>query len=293
MRFKERFDQQGFLHLPNLVDRTLTRTIKQQYLQTVKPFRQPLLRQDSNQYELHHFSDNGLMTNPLLNVHECTPETLLGFRSAIVNLLGHYALQQLLDKLMGARPILVQSMYTETNPGNPDQVDSHWIDSAKTGGMIGCWIALEDISAASGRFTLFPQSHLLDNAEVFSGEIAQLYAQYRQQSIEVINSYQHTHPQLAASRDVEVQRLQQALIHKSGLSRYTQDIKAGDVFLFSSKLIHGNETPTSNQLSGQALTAHFVPVTHPLRHQGNYDVDLRIVQGGSLAMHMAPMAVMA
>lgn len=293
MRFKERFEQQGFLHLPHLVDKTLTRTIKQQYLQTVKPFRQPLLRQDSNEYEPHHFSDNGLMTNPLLNVHECTPETLLGFRSAIVNLLGHYALQQLLNKLMGVRPILVQSMYTETNPGNPDQVDSHWIDSAQTGSMIGCWIALEDISAASGRFTLFPKSHLLDNAEVFSDEVAQLYQQYRQQSIEVINSYQHNHPQVAAGQDTEVKRLQNALISKSGLSRYTQDIKAGDVFLFSSKLIHGNETPAGNQLSCHALTAHFVPVTHPLRHQGNYDVDLRIVQGGSLAMHMAPMAVMA
>jgi phytanoyl-CoA hydroxylase len=293
MRFKERFEQQGFLHLPHLVDRTLTRTIKQQYLQSVKSFGQPLLRNDSNQYEPHHFSDNGLMTNSLLNVHECTPETLIGFRLAIVNLLGHYALQQLLDKLMGARPVLVQSLYTETNPGNPDQVDSHWVDSAKTGSMIGCWIALEDISADSGRFTLFPQSHLLDNAEVFSGEVAQLYQAYRQQSIEVINRYQHEHPQLAASQDPEVQRLQQALISKSGLTRYTQDIKAGDVFLFSSKLMHGNETPTNYQSSCHTLTAHFVPATHPLRHQGNYDVDLRIVQGGILAMHMAPMAVMA
>lgn len=293
MRFKERFEQQGFLHLPNFVDRTMTRTIKQQYLQTVKPFEHPLLRQSSNRYEPHQLSDSGLMTNALLNVHESTPEALLGFRSAIINLLGHQALQQLLNKLMGARPVLVQSLYSENNQGTPDQIDSYVMDSGKTGGMIGCWVALEDISAETGRFTLFPQSHLLDNAQFFSNQVVQLYKQYHQRAVEVVNNTYCEQPEVAVSQDIEAQRLFNLLVQSSGLTRYIQDIKAGDVFLFSSKLIYGIEQPQHTQQSCHQLMAHFVPATHPLRHQSSYDTDLRIAQGGSLAIHMAPAAVMA
>ncbi|EAY27050.1 phytanoyl-CoA dioxygenase family protein [Microscilla marina] len=288
MTFKEHFEQQGFLHLSNFVDRSMIRHIKQQYLQTVKPFDQPLLRQSTDQYETHLFSEDGFMTNPLLNIHESLPEALIGFRSSVVDLLGHDALQQLLKKLMGERPVLVQSMYAESSQGSPDHIDSHLIDSARTGSMIGCWVALEDIDANGGRFTLFPKSHLLDNTQVFSEEVTHLYQQYNALAIQAINAYPGGQPQVAT----QAQQVLEKLLKASNLSRYNQDIQAGDVFLFSSKLIQGNEKPTHRQ-SHHSVVAHFVPAVYPLRHHSTHNVDLRIAQGGNLAIHIAPEAVMA
>ena len=122
-------------------------------------------------------------------------------------------------------------MAFDQSTGTVDHLDSWYLDTESPGGVIGVWIALEDISPESGPFFVCPRSHLL-------GSIPRSSVGDHNQFLDIVQSRLSTHD----------------------LKKIPMHLNKGDILLWNSLLIHGAFSPASQTFSRKSLTSHFFPL---------------------------------
>lgn len=265
----EAFASQGYYVSPQLIPAELCRSMMDSFAQEVKTYRGGLMRVTTARTEEHYISDEGLMVNPILNIHQLNKELFPEFRRTAMTLLSYSRIQSVISELIQDVPVLIQSGYFESSLGSVPHIDSYFFDSEDSA-LLACWIALEDISPNAGQLIVYPESHKLGFIGAYSNEVNRQFQNYEDMAKEIVHSSQIDKIPPSLSKVVECRKLLNNLIHKSGLAPFTPKLKRGDVVFFSSKTIHGSEIPNqgSSYLSRNSLVAHFAPMSQDLIRYG-------------------------
>jgi len=276
----------GFVVVRGVVPRDRCEAARETFLRVAKPYDGLLMRQTTTRLEHHNISEQGLMTNPILDFHKIDVDSLGGFRRAGLDVLSEPKLAACLRALMHDDPVLVQTMYFESSRGTDPHMDAHFIDSTRPGSLIGCWIALEAIHPEGGRFTFYPGSHRLDDPDAFDDAVVDAARAFERHSVDVIQGYQLDHKSASLTKITKQRRLLRRLIKASQLEPYTPELDAGDLVFFGSKVIHASLKPGFSGYTRHSVTAHFVPASTGIRRSGSEDVDLEPKAELGLAIHV-------
>jgi phytanoyl-CoA hydroxylase len=227
------FEAEGYVVVRELVAGELCARARAAFAAEVKPYTGHLYRQTTSHAERHVFTDHGYLLNPILNIQSLRQSRFPRFRAAGLAILTDPGLQRAAAAILGERGKIVQSMYFEGNSTTWAHQDAYYLDSADPGGMLGAWIALEDIAPGAGRFYVYPKSHLIDIAPN-RGEldIAFHHDRYKQHVLDVIAAH--------------------------GLTRRAPALRRGDVLFWSAKTIHGSLETTEPQHSRSSITVHLI-----------------------------------
>ena len=121
-----------------------------------------------------------------------------------------------------------QNMFFDKSTGTIDHIDTWYLDTDPMGGLIGAWIALEDIDGSGGEFHLFPKSHIIDKKE------------WRGKSHNEFVSWSKEKTKFFKKKSI--------LLNK------------GDVLFWHPSLLHGSSLQKINGCSRKSLTAHYHPI---------------------------------
>jgi ectoine hydroxylase-related dioxygenase (phytanoyl-CoA dioxygenase family) len=226
----DRFNVNGYVVVPGAIPNDLIDAVLQAQLLSR---RNPLLifrGQGVVSYERARWNAQGQMVRSIHNPH------LLGFAAklshAIRSLVFSPPIAEALQKSTGIqRWVNWQTMLFDRSVGTDLHLDTWFLDTYPRGHLIGIWIALEDITAESGPFLIFPRSQNLPVATEMRGlaQLSDRTAQLR-----------------AALRD--------AAIDPKPLL-----LRKGDLVLWNSLVAHGSELPTTAGATRKSVTAHFYP----------------------------------
>lgn len=182
-------------------------------------------------YERARWNDQGQMVRSIQNPH------LLGLAprlsGAIRRLVFSPAIARSLEACTGIqRWVNWQTMLFDRSVGTELHLDTWFLDTEPRGHLLGLWIALEDITAESGPFVIYPRSQSLPVAIEMRGGLAQLSDRTAQ--------------------------LREAL-QRSSLEPKPLLLRKGDLVIWNSLVAHGSELPTAAQATRKSVTAHFYP----------------------------------
>jgi len=230
------YRENGYIVRTGLLDTSLAEQLLSAFRNEIKPYRGYLYRQASANPERHRFDASGNVLNSLLNPLSVSSRQFPSFRSSCASLLGSDPLFDAVEELLGDSAKLVQSMYFEANPATWPHQDCYYLDSECPGGMLGAWIALEEIEAEAGRFYVVPGSH--------NFELGQ----------------NRGHLNIGTSHDAYKRTVQDAIRNRR-MELRAPPMKSGDVLFWNSRTIHGAQEPSSSDRTRNSVTAHFMPAS--------------------------------
>jgi len=181
--------------------------------------------QGTNSFEGPLLDERGNLRNSIQNPH------LLGalpaFREAVEAILFSQPIHEALCAQLGEGTFVNwQTMLFDRSVGTKVHQDSWYLDTLPQGGVVGAWVALEDISRECGPFKVYEHTQ---------GQRVEPSA-YNFDALEEDPAFQ---------RDFPGARCQRLLLNK------------GDVILWNSFLFHGADLPSSEAQTRKSLTAHF------------------------------------
>ncbi|MEZ4320965.1 MAG: phytanoyl-CoA dioxygenase family protein [Myxococcota bacterium] len=240
----KRFRDEGWLLVRDLLPHDICDPIVQAFVDEVKPYDGPLLRQLTSVDEPHQLSEDGWMVNPVVNPYQ-RPQ-FERFSTIEWVAMSNAPVVDHVTRLLGGAPAMLQSAYYESSRGTHTHLDFNPVDRARP--MIGLWIALEDIGPGAGRFHVVPRSHRLpmDARMARFAELA--WANYRQAFIEL-------DPKTA---EAEAQALLAEILDEHGLVREAPALRKGDAILWTNLLLHGSDVPVRGGGTRHSLLFHFV-----------------------------------
>lgn len=204
----------------SLIDTLLTR------LDAVKHSRRFRFRaQGTNSFEGPSLDGHGNLRNSIQNPHLLG--ALPGFRQAVEAIIFSKPIHRALSQELGEGTFVNwQTMLFDRSVGTKVHQDSWYLDTLPQGGVVGTWIALEDITKDCGPFKVYDhtQKERVDPSD------------YDFDGLERDAKFQ---------RDYPTSQCQRLLLNK------------GDVILWNSFLFHGADLPSSSQRTRKSLTAHF------------------------------------
>src|SRR5689334_2630454 len=154
------YDEHGYVVVPQLISTSLIDALLRLYSRDIFASKKRFFRQSTDAYESNRLNGGGFVAQSFLDIHayHSFPE----FRAAALALFFCERLQRTLSAITaGTSHNLMQSMFFDANTETPPHQDWWYLDSVPNGGLIACWIALEDIHEDAGRFFVLPGSHRL------------------------------------------------------------------------------------------------------------------------------------
>lgn len=226
------FEREGYVVVRRLLPLAACELARQAFLREVLPARRAYFkRHASGGYERNVYTEHGHMKYPIMNLQDIGGRRFRQFRQRGLELLTHPQLRQLMRQLFGEPARLVHTMYFDGNQTTWAHRDGDYFDASARGGMIGVWIAAEDIHPDAGRFYVVPGSH-----RALIGDIGDPNGPgYKQRMAAVAN-------------DAVAPALMQ-----------------GDVLLWSALTVHGSLPTVDGRHSRRSFTGHYVPDSQPLR----------------------------
>jgi phytanoyl-CoA hydroxylase len=181
--------------------------------------------QGTNSFEGPLLDERGNLRNSIQNPHLLG--AVPGFREALEAIVFSQPIHGALCSQLGEGTFVNwQTMLFDRSVGTKVHQDSWYLDTVPQGGVVGVWIALEDISRDCGPFKVY------DNTQSRRVEPAD----YNFDALEEDETFQ---------RDYPGARCQRLLLNK------------GDIILWNSFLFHGADLPSSSEQTRKSLTAHF------------------------------------
>lgn len=160
--------------------------------------------------------------------------------SALLNKTGNDPeLLELLDVLMGGRARLFQSINFLYGSEQPTHSDSIHMTTYPAGGLLGVWIALEDIGPENGPLHYYPGSHLLPyylNGD-YGNEGNWLFTGSRSYS--------------------EYEQMIEDKIREKGLAKQVFTAKRGDLLVWHANLFHGGEPHRDKSRTRKSMVLHY------------------------------------
>ena len=230
----EYFKKNGYVVLKKIITKKNCNCLIESWDQEVKPFKGYLYRQATAKLEKNIFNNQNWVMNPILNLQSLNPKYFCNLRSNFENIIAsNQKLANFVRRVIGDKPLIVQSMYFEGNSATWEHQDSYYLDDEDIGQMIAGWVALEDINVYAGRFFVCPKSHLFDYAQMdFSNIITKNHSSYIKNIVKIVkdNNYEVKAPKL----------------------------DKGDILLWNSLTIHGSLDSQSELNSRSSITFHAI-----------------------------------
>jgi ectoine hydroxylase-related dioxygenase (phytanoyl-CoA dioxygenase family) len=150
----------------------------------------------------------------------------------------HLALNErlvpLLQTLLGQRPALCNSLSLEYGTEQPDHVDSLYMTPRTPTDLVAAWVALEDCTPDAGPLRYWPGSHAIEPYVFSNGE-----RHYLPEEMDAWSSYIR------------------AQLQQRGLTPELFAAKKGDVFIWSSHLLHGGSPITNPGSTRRSIVFHY------------------------------------
>lgn len=224
------FEEQGFVLIRSAVEASKLQIVNDAFEAEIVPSRDHFQRQTVG-YAPHEFHANGYMKKAIMNIQDFKQARYQLFRSSFLDITTSKAINDLASQLIKANGSIVYTMFFDGNQQTCAHRDSHTIDAEKEGGMIGVWIAAQDIHPSAGRFFLVEGSHRLAVPELDA-----------------------LHP-----ADSETPVKWTRWVGDSGLRVVAPQMRVGDIILFHSLTVHGSLPTTDPRFSRRSLTCHYIP----------------------------------
>jgi phytanoyl-CoA hydroxylase len=161
-------------------------------------------------------------------------------QSALIRGIGTDArLLELLDSLMGGRVKLFQSINFIKGSEQKTHSDSIHMTTFPLGGLLGVWIALEDIDAANGGLHYYPGSHKLPYY---------LNSDYQNEGSALL---------LGDKGYSKYEEMLEAHIVQSGMEKKVFTAKKGDMLIWHANLLHGGEPHTDTSRTRKSVVFHY------------------------------------
>ncbi|MEO6836793.1 MAG: phytanoyl-CoA dioxygenase family protein [Ginsengibacter sp.] len=157
----------------------------------------------------------------------------------IKNIAEDKNLKELLGKLINGVPILFQSINFLMGSEQHTHSDSIHMTTFPLGGLLGAWIALEDITTENGPLHYYPKSHTLPyylNSD-YDNEGSGLFIGNK--------SYK------------DYEKMIGEKIQQQGLKKEILFAKKGDLFIWHANLFHGGETHINKNLTRRSMVFHY------------------------------------
>ena len=233
--FKQFFEREGYVVIPNAVPQALCEQAKQAFIQDIKADNRFFMRHESSSFERHKFTEAGFMKYPIMNIQDLSSRKLSNFRRLGLEILTYTKLREVMKTLLGTNGKIIHTMYFDGNQQTWAHRDCDYIDSEQTGHMIGVLVAVEDIHPGAGRFFVIENSHRIQfPLEWHIGEIDPNGREYKDKLAEFV-----------ALRTSESKCIAPVL-------------KQGDAIMWSSLTVHGSLATTAPSYSRRSFTAHYI-----------------------------------
>lgn len=233
--FRSWFEEEGFVVVRGAVATELCQSAVAAFHQEVLPDRAAWFeRHASGTWERHVLTEEGFMRFPLMNLQDLSDRRYPTFKRRGLDLLTRPAVQAVVGTLFGEPGRVVHTMYFDGNQTTWAHRDGHYLDAQKAGGMVGVWVAAEDIHPDAGRFFVVPRSHRVP----VPGEDA------------------NPNGTLYKDRMAE-------FVRTGPLDCLAPALRAGDLLVWNSLTIHGSLPTTASGHARRSFTAHYVPRSQP------------------------------
>jgi phytanoyl-CoA hydroxylase len=140
----------------------------------------------------------------------------------------------LLTNMLGAKPVLCNSLYMDKGTTQPPHVDALYMTPQTPGHLIAIWVALEDAHEDAGQLEYFPGSHLLEQMKFSNG------------------SYHFIPEEMD-----EWKRYIHGKVEEAGLKKRAFAAKKGDVFVWHANLLHAGGQINDWSRTRKSLVFHF------------------------------------
>lgn len=140
----------------------------------------------------------------------------------------------LLQRLLGERPALCNSLNLEYGTEQEDHVDSLFMTPRTPAHLVAAWVALEDCSPESGLLRYWPGSHRIEPYLFSNGE-------------------RHFIPEELGAW----QSWMRAQVQQHGLQSELFGARKGDVFIWNAQLLHGGSPITEPGRTRRSVVFHY------------------------------------
>lgn len=281
---KEKMAAEGCLYVSQVLSEDFCNKLITSYENTIKSSQDEFLRVKSYKFEKHLFSKFDHVINPLLNVHEL-PKKNAQFSNLLLEIIEKSQLAQRVKDFLGENPVLVQTMYFESNKGTERHFDGDLFDSNQKGQVIGCWVALEDVNEEAGSFYYYPKSCFLNDEEKVSRQAKEKYQEYLDCVSKKVSNYQENDKTELYTIYKKGNELLDEALKLAGVEKISHNYKKGDVVFFNSNLLHGSFRPKFNGKTRHSFSVHFIAENQSLVRHSKEVIPLNIIKKKNLAIH--------
>lgn len=148
-------------------------------------------------------------------------------------------LNDILSCLLHAKPVLFQSINFMHGSEQPSHSDSIHMTTYPLGGLLGVWIALEDISTENGPLHYYPGSHRLPYY---------LNADYDNEGNFLLTG--------SKSYEAYEEMIREKLV-EHGLEKKVFHAQKGDVLIWHANLVHGGEPHRNREKTRKSMVLHY------------------------------------
>lgn len=222
------YAEQGYVIIPNLISEEKINSFLEGYERLKKKKFYIIRAQDTNRPEKLEVNKYGFIEHSIWNPHYHVMAK--GFSEGVYNIITDKGISDVLEAISGeSKHTIWQSMFFDRSTGTVAHQDHYYLDTDPAGGVIGIWVALEDIDDDCGPFYVYPTTHLgvIANREV-----------------------DHNEGYVGAIAD--------ALAHKE-YTKVDCKVKKGDVVFWHSCTIHGSNENKDPKRSRKSITGHYFP----------------------------------
>jgi hypothetical protein len=181
-----------------------------------------------------------LITSKILKFNSSNKLMFAIHYSEIIKNIGNdQNLKELLGKLMDGTPVLFQSINFLKGSEQRTHSDSIHMTTFPPGGLLGVWIALEDITMENGPLHYYPKSHTLPyylNSD-YKNEGSKLF---------IGNKSYKAYEEMIAEK-----------IRENGLKKEIFTAKKGDMFIWHANLFHGGEPQKNKNFTRLSMVFHY------------------------------------
>ncbi|MFN8282891.1 MAG: phytanoyl-CoA dioxygenase family protein [Chitinophagales bacterium] len=184
--------------------------------------------QDTNRPEKLYVNQQGFIEHSLWNPHEMV--FCDSFSSGIFDIITQKNITDILTAITAEqKQTLWQSMFFDKSTGTVAHQDHYYLDTDPIGGVVGVWIAVEDIDPKAGPFYVCPKTHL--------STISSRDADHNDGYVNAVAKY----------------------MNENKIERLACPIQKGDVIFWHSLTIHGSFENQDASFSRKSITAHYFP----------------------------------
>ncbi|MEZ5007052.1 MAG: phytanoyl-CoA dioxygenase family protein [Chitinophagales bacterium] len=222
------YKEEGYVIVPNLISKEKIDYFLEGYEKLKKKKFYIIRAQDTNRPEKLEVNKQGFIEHSIWNPHYHVLANK--FSDGVYKIITDKGISDVLEAISGEpKHTIWQSMFFDKSTGTVAHQDHYYLDTDPPGGVVGIWVALEDIDEECGPFYVYPTTHL--------GVIANREAEHNEDYVGAISN---------------------ALAYKD-YKKVDCTVKKGDVIFWHSCTIHGSNENKNPMRSRKSITGHYFP----------------------------------